>query len=370
MRAPQRAHPATLGYDEAMVPRYARPELEVPLARIATCIDEAIEGLRPYGRSALWNEAISAMVALSRATSHLVRAQLVLLGSVAAGARAEGADLERFAAGVELLHLFMLVHDDVMDDATLRRGKPTLRVAILAADPKLGAHEASDLAIVLGNLLHVQAMRHLFPCTEGAAALVLEACSRAGAGQFHDLLGMRALGDDEEVLRLELVDKGAFHAFVAPLAAGMLLARPAVDTSHAVTWGKHVGLAYQGADDLADLVGSPVVTGKDGLRDLLKGRASLPLLLLRKRAAGEDRAFLDALAARQTMDIGERAHLHRLLQGSRVAEACAAWVRAELAAAERARKASGFQPEASEGLAAIERGLAAYVERIAAEDRD
>jgi geranylgeranyl diphosphate synthase, type I len=355
------------------VPRnLARPELEAPIARIARRVDEAIEGLRPYGRSPLWGEAIAATLALSRATTHLLRAQLVLLGSLAGTGPGEGAAIERFAAGVELLHLFMLVHDDVMDNATLRRGRPTLRVALGAADPALGQREARDLAIVLGNLLNVQAIRSLVPSPGGppgetaAAALVLEACCRAGAGQFHDLLGLRGLGDDEEALRRELVDKAAYHAFVAPFAAGLLLAQPEADPEPAIAWGCHLGLAFQGADDLADLEGSPATTGKDGLHDLLDGRASLPLLVLRRRAAADDREFLAGLAAQHSMDIGERVYLGRIVRAYGVIDACAEWVRVELAAAARVREASSFPREAKEGMAVIEGGLAAHLDAVVA----
>ncbi len=351
-----------------MVPSLARPELEAPLARVARRVDEAIEGLAPYGRSALWSEAIAATLALSRATTHLLRAQLVLLGSMAAGGRGEGADAERFAAGVELLHLFMLVHDDVMDNAALRRGRPTLRIALAAADPSLGGRAASDLAIVLGNMLNVLAMRHLIPSRAGApgedeaAALVLEACCRAGAGQFHDLLGLRGLGDDEEALRREIVDKAAFHAFAAPFAAGLHLARAGERVPAAIAWGSHLGLAFQGADDLADLVGSPAKTGKDALRDLLEDRTSLPLFFLRRRA-GEDREFLEALATRHVMDIGDRVHLHRLVRDCRVVEACAAWVRGEVASAAKVRKRRASRRRRGRGWRRSRRGSSATSRR-------
>jgi geranylgeranyl diphosphate synthase type I len=355
-----------------MVPRFARPVLEAPITRVKMRVDSAIEGLYPYGRSALWGEALAATLALSRATTHLLRAQLVLLGNLAAGGPGEGAQIERFATGVELLHLFMLVHDDVMDNATLRRGKPTLRVALTAVDPTLGTRKARDLAIVVGSLLNVQAIRCLTPGPGGApgeteaAALVLEACCRAGAGQFHDLLGLRGLGDDEEALRRELVDKAAYHAFVAPFAAGVLLSRPGADLDLATAWGCHLGLAYQGADDLADLAGSPATTGKDSLRDLLEGRASLPLLFLRRRATLADRDFLDGLAARHAMEIGERVTVDGLVRAYRVVEACAEWVRVEVAAAARVREAAGFTGEASLGMAAIESGLVAYLDTVVA----
>jgi geranylgeranyl diphosphate synthase type I len=357
-----------------MVPRLARPELEAPLARVARRVDEAIAGLRPYGRSPLWEVAIAATLAIGRATTHLLRAQLVLLGHLAGDGAGEGEAPERFAAGVELLHLFMLVHDDVMDNAALRRGKPTLRVALTSADSTLGVREARDLAIVLGNLLDVQAIRHLMPRGSpgetAAAELLMDACCRAGAGQFHDLLGLRGLGDDEETLRRELVDKAAYHAFVAPLAVGLLLARPQASPAPAIAWGCHLGLAYQAADDLADLVESPAKTGKDGLRDLLEGRASLPLLLLRRRVPAADREHLDGFSSRHTMDLGERAYIDRLVRAHRVIEACAEWVRAEVAAASAARDASGFAPAAIEGMAAIERGLLGHLDGVVANASD
>ena len=357
-----------------MVPKLARPELEAAVERVARRVDEAIEGLRPYGRSPLWAEALSATLAIERGSTHLLRAQLVLLGSLAAGGPAEGEGLERFAAGVELLHLFMLVHDDVMDNAVLRRGKPTLRVALSAADPSLGWDQARDLAVVVGNLLHVLAMRHLLagPGTAAgepaACALVLEGSCRAGAGQFHDLLGFRGL-DDDQAVRRELCDKTAYHAFAAPFAAGVALARggaegPAGD--EALAWGTHLGLAFQAADDLADLVLPPSALGKDAMRDLQEGRASLPLLLLRRRAAGADRDMLDHIVGKKNIAFGERARLEELVGACGVVAACAAWAKAELAEARRVREASGLGAAGKEGMRAIEEGLGAYVERIAA----
>src|SRR5262249_48329417 len=147
-----------------------------------------------------------------------------------------------------------------------------------------------------------------------ASAIVLEALCRAGAGQFHDLLGFRGLGDDDEAFRRELVDKTAYHAFAAPFAAGLRLSRPDVDPSGAIAWGCSVGLPFQEADDLADLVASPAQIGKDILRDLLQGRPSLPLLFLRRRVQGADRELLDGIVGKPSIEFGERARLDDLVR--------------------------------------------------------
>jgi geranylgeranyl diphosphate synthase type I len=353
-----------------MIPHFAREEFEAPLSRVVQRVDQAIEQIRAYTSSPMWGEAVTATLAISRAPKHLIRSQLVLLGSVAGGGKAEGAELERFAAGVELLHLFMLVHDDVMDNASLRRGKPTLRVALQRADPSLEWVRARDLAIVVGNMLNVLSMRQLMPgvgCTAGEAAageLMLDACCRAGAGQFQDLLGWRSMGDSEEAFRRELIDKTAYQAFAAPFAAGLRMASAEADLAPALSWGCRMGLAFQAIDDLTDLVSSPAITGKDSLRDLLEGRPSLPLLLLRKRAVGGDREFIESLGGREAMIYGERVRLGRLVQSYEIVEGCAEYVRAEIALAAKTTAASGFTEKAREGMATIERSLGAYLDEI------
>jgi geranylgeranyl diphosphate synthase type I len=358
-----------------MVPKLARPEFEAPVARIARLVDDALSGMRALGRAPLWEHAVDATLTISRATSHLLRAQLVLLGSLAGGGPTEGPRLERFAAGVELLHLFMLVHDDAMDNAALRRRKPTLRVALAGAEPALEWIQAHDLSIVVGNVVNVLAVRHLVSggAARGEAAaveLVLDACCRAGAGQFQDLLGFRGLGDDEEALRRELVDKSAFHAFAAPFGAGVHLAPGGVSAEPAIAWGCRVGLAFQAGDDLADLVSSPAVTGKDNLRDLLEGRSSLPLFFLRRRTTGADAEFLDDVVGKHALEYANRARLHDVVRSSGVVEATAAWAQAEVAEAARVADGSGFAPAAREGMAAIEKGLSAWLDSIVASARE
>ena len=349
-----------------------REELDAPVARIARRIDAAIEEMSPYGGSPVWRDAVAAVLAISHGPKHLVRAQLVLLGSVAGGGGPSGERIERFATGVELLHLFMLVHDDVMDNAKMRRGKPSIGLAVQASDPTIGWLEARDFAVLMGNMLNVLAMRHLAPgagATSGDVAafdLLLDACARAGVGQFHDLLGFQRLGDDEAALRGEILDKTAYQAFAAPFAAGLVLARPDADPAEAIAWGRSLGLAFQGLGDLTALVAPPAVTGKDGLRNLLEGRPSLPLLFLHERTTGDDRELVESIAGKKTMELGERAQLADLIARHDIVEGCAAWVRAEIAVAARVSLASGFTEEAKEGMAAVEQSMREHLDEVVA----
>jgi geranylgeranyl diphosphate synthase, type I len=354
--------------------KYARSDLPAPLGRIDAAVDRALEGLRAYGRSPMWGAAVSAVLATHRAPKHLVRAQLVLLGSRAGGGPAEGDAIERFAAGVELFHLFMLVHDDVMDHATLRRGEPALRVALRAAEPEIAWETASDMAIVVGNAVALLAMRHLAPGGgEGAhraCERILDGGLHAGAGQMQDLAGFRGLGDGEGALRGELVAKTAYHSFAAPFAAGLTLANADADVTAALGWGERVGVAFQALDDLTDLVAPPKATGKDALRDLLEGRPSLPLLLLRERTSGGDRAFLASLEGRKVLEPGDRAHLDELIERTSVIAECEARIRKELDEASAIASAAGFPEAAVAGMRAVEKSLSAHLDQVIAAARE
>lgn len=350
----------------------ALDELAAPLAQVSQRVDEAIGELAAYGSSAAWRGAVDATLAISRAPKHLIRPQLVLLGGIGGGGTPDDPRLERFAVGVELLHLFLLVHDDVMDNASRRRGHPTLHVALRAKDSGIAWPVARDLAIVMGNMLNVLAMRHLMPDGLGgstaACTLILDACSHAGAGQFQDLLGWRRLGDDEATLRRALIDKTAYQAFAAPLAAGLALVRADADVQPALAWGCRMGLAFQVLDDLADLVSPPAVTGKDALRDLLEGHPSLPLLVLHQRAQGDDLELLWSVVGRGAVTPAERVAIDRLVDQYGVVDACAEYVRRELAGCEQV-VGSALTPRAREGMRTVARGLAAHLDSVVAHAR-
>lgn len=367
-----------------MIPKYARDEMKDVLPRISAMADEAIDSLRSYSPVPAWSAAIDATLAIHRGPKHLLRAQLVLLGGMAGGAAPEGRALERFAAGLELLHLFMLLHDDVMDNATMRRGKHALRLALQSAEPRIEWQTARDMAIVIGSAISMLAVQRMIPgpgSPPGVAAaceLIIEACFHAGAGQFQDLLGHRALLGGETGLRRVLVDKVAYHAFAAPFAAGLLIAKHSAEPpaqeiptlNLAMRWGEHIGVAFQATDDLVDLIASPSITGKDGLRDLLLGRPSLPLLLLRERASGDDVAFIDSIAGKIVVDMGERAALSDILERNDVAGACADRIRSEVRAAAEVADRADFPPAARQGMQVFERVLLEYATRTIDDARD
>ncbi len=199
-----------------------------------------------------------------------------LLVLVAAGEPAPGRDtaaLVRAAAAVELVHSATLVHDDVLDDAPLRRGAPT----VYAAAGRLMATCAGDQLFARAFSLLVQSGR----------ADAIRALSDAGSGLARGELLQRADAWDAAVplerylLRCELKTARLFEAACAlgVMESGDEDADPAVLAG----FGRRIGLAFQLLDDVLDVSGPAERTGKHRGTDLLDGTVTLPFIVARDR---------------------------------------------------------------------------------------
>merc|ERR1711871_19636 len=113
-------------------------------------------------------------------------------------------------------------------------------------------------------------------------------------------------------------DKGGHHAFTAPLLGGLVLGGAPTEVLKAGrSWAYAMGVAFQGLDDIVDLVGDPSLTGKEGFQDFRAGRLGLPLLLLRQRCTEEEWAEVQHSfggGTGATFGIPERRFIHDLLQ--------------------------------------------------------
>ena len=186
----------------------------------------------------------------------------------------EEEDLIRAAAAVELLHMATLVHDDVLDRATLRRGRPT----VFASDGR-------PAATATGDLLFSRAFAELVTA-RGAGAPVRE-LSRASSALARGELMQRddawsdSVTEERYLARCELKTGRLFEA---ACRLGAMLGAPGSDSADALgAFGSRVGLAFQIFDDVLDISGPPERTGKQRGTDLLDGTITLPLILARRR---------------------------------------------------------------------------------------
>lgn len=262
--------------------------LESPMAELDRLLRAQLDQFEPEIRS---------MVEYCIDTSgKRIRPALVFLGGWR-GAGPVHPDLVRVAAVVELVHLATLVHDDIMDEADIRRSR---RTAAREYGP--------TAAVLLGDALFAHAL-HLatqFPTTEVCAA-VSESTRRVCAGEIVQTLRRRTT-DVSRSDYLRIVDLKTAELFRVSCHLGARLAGlPPEFVAASGRFGRHLGIAYQIFDDLVDFFGEERRIGKTLGTDLASGKLTLPLLVLLDRLpAGEAAALAAEIAGKQSPQLALR----------------------------------------------------------------
>jgi octaprenyl-diphosphate synthase len=180
-------------------------------------------------------------------------------------------------AVVEMIHTATLVHDDVLDNATVRRHVPTASA--------LWGNQAS---ILLGDYLFTHAF-HLSSTLDDVRAcrIIGEATNRVCAGELHQITrrGTLDLSEDEY---LDIIDGKTAELTACCGKLGALYAGMSDDVVERMeSFGRSLGIAFQIADDLLDLVGEETLAGKSLGTDLEQQKLTLPLIHLLQTAAPE-----------------------------------------------------------------------------------
>jgi ubiquinone/menaquinone biosynthesis methyltransferase len=204
------------------------------------------------------------------------------------GAGDENQSLVHAAAAVELVHMATLVHDDVLDAALLRRGRPTVY-----------ASDGRGLATATGDFLFARAFDLLSRNGAPEQVRVLSDASVALArGELEQREDAYAADVPVEryLRRCELKTASLFSA--ACRLGGLAAGRSPAEVTALAGYGRKVGVAFQMLDDLLDVSGPTERTGKHPGTDLLDGTVTLPLILAREADPGLGEVDLRALAGR------------------------------------------------------------------------
>src|SRR6266542_3849414 len=189
---------------------------------------------------------------------------------------------------IEMVHLATLVHDDVMDEAVLRRQQPTL-----------AANWGNQISVLVGDCLFARALKLAagFPTTEICRA-VSAATKTVCSGEILQTQRQRQFQWSREeyfkVLEMKTAELFALSCDLGPWLCG---ARPA-ERAGLRQYGLALGTAYQVYDDCLDLFGSEALVGKSLGTDLANGKLTLPVLVALERANACDRARLRELIER------------------------------------------------------------------------
>lgn len=214
----------------------------------------------------------------------------------------------RASASLELLHAMALIHDDVMDLSSIRRGESTIHVqAALARREQTdvdASHFGISVAILAGDLAFI--LSDMLIATSGFTSEAIVAAAeplgamrlRAISGQYLDLYGSTAGLPDVEAARRIARLKTAAYTVEGPLLVGAALAGAGSSTRDALSrYGLALGEAFQHQDDLAGFDESPP-SGSGSENDVRQGKITLALAETFARAHKDDRELVEAIWAR------------------------------------------------------------------------
>jgi geranylgeranyl diphosphate synthase type I len=222
------------------------------------------------------------------ATGKLLRPSLVLFVAEQLGASPERA--LPGALGLELIHSFSLIHDDIQDRDRIRRGRPAVWTIC-----------GVEQAINAGDLMHALAISIALDSPPTAAGCLIQATQEMIEGQCHDLEFERRKVTADEYLAM--IDRKTGALLRCAFDLGGIAAGVNGHVRSTLTGlGRAVGRAFQIRDDILGVWGEDDVLGKATGSDIRRRKKTLPVILLLERAEGRDGARLDRLYGEQTSE--------------------------------------------------------------------
>lgn len=230
-----------------------------------------------------------------------LRPALVLLSAGALDYR--GTAHHTLAAVVEFIHTATLLHDDVVDESALRRGRPTANTLF-----------GNAASVLVGDFVYSRAFQMMVNIDDMRVLRVLaDATNVIAEGEVLQLMNCRN-ADIDEAGYLQVIRYKTAKLFEAASRLGALLAGapPAVEEAMAA-YGSHLGTAFQLIDDVLDYSGEAGVIGKNVGDDLAEGKPTLPLIRVIQHGSPEEAALVRSALASGGLDDLDRvlAAIHR-----------------------------------------------------------
>ena len=241
-----------------------------------------------------------------------------------------GRQHHNLAAVVEFIHTATLLHDDVVDESTLRRGRATANEAF-----------GNPASVLVGDFLYSRAFQMMVDADNMRIMQTLaDATNVIAEGEVQQLMNMHDASLDEAGYLYVIRSKTAklFEAS-SRLAALLVNASPAIEAACA-TYGQALGTAVQVIDDVLDYAGNPEEMGKNVGDDLREGKATFPLIIGMQRGNAEEAAMIRS--AIENGDTSKLSQIVQIVQSSGALEASQAAAHQE---AERAMQALSPLPQ-------------------------
>jgi octaprenyl-diphosphate synthase len=266
-----------------------------------------------------------------------IRPMLVLLFTRALGFT--GRERFELAATVEFIHTATLLHDDVVDESALRRGRQTANALF-----------GNAASVLVGDFVYSRAFQMMVSVNSLRVLDILaDATNVIAEGEVLQLMNMHdadlSVDDYLRVIRFKTA-----KLFEASARLGAVLAGADMQVEEScAAYGRSLGTAFQLIDDLLDYEGATAQLGKNVGDDLREGKPTLPLLLAMERGTPPERALI-----RHAIEHGEVARLPEIVEIVRRTGAIDATREAARSEADKARKALSVLPQSAAREALLE----------------
>lgn len=225
-----------------------------------------------------------------------IRPQLVLL--IANAHQYQGSHHHELAAVIEFIHTATLLHDDVVDESSLRRGRQTANALF-----------GNAASVLVGDFLYSRAFQMMVAVDDIRVMRILsDATNVIAEGEVLQLLNMHD-PDITEERYLQVIRSKTAKLFEAAAQLGALVAGASnTDIEAAAEYGRSLGTAFQLIDDVLDYSGNATEIGKNVGDDLREGKATLPLIFLMQNGTPQQRELV-----RTCIESGDEQHFDDIL---------------------------------------------------------
>ena len=215
-----------------------------------------------------------------------------------------GYEVIKLGTVVELIHVATLVHDDIIDKADLRRGRPSVN-----------ARWGNEITVLMGDWMYMTAFQIALELRNLKVLDVLIQLTRTMVtGEMMQLAldGQVAISVQEQT---EISSRKTAQLFSACAALPATLAgAPATTEERLAAFGKALGMAFQLTDDILDYTADEQGLGKPVLKDLEEGKITLPIILVLSQANQAERELLSRLALQGELSDGDKQEILSLIQ--------------------------------------------------------
>lgn len=230
-----------------------------------------------------------------------IRPRLLLM--VAAALGHEGPRAHTLAAVVEFIHTATLVHDDIIDDADVRRGRKAVHT-----------QWGNNVTVLAGDFLYIKSMAMaLSQDTMDVVRMLCDVTLRMIEGEIYQLTKNGVI-DIDEAEHFDIIHRKTAYLFGGCAEIGAMLAEAPMERRQALRdYGFHLGVLFQVVDDLLDFTGEAEALGKPVGGDLREGKMTLPLIHLLKAAGSEARTLVQTIIDTRDVTADQWARLQALL---------------------------------------------------------